>query len=425
MNENSVSVKRLHMQLAIRWLSILVLVLFVCVDSINHYSYSKLAIALGFCATLYLLYQSRRNLGHFVVFLFIFYSIYKISPQYLYGVKTTAYTFFYNQIGYDISATILSVFVTILAIWYRPRTFVDPYEINPKENPLVFYILVFLSVMVLAFGVSHVRGSSYEVNTNTSYEYFIMVFMFAFQYSGGRKVRKFILLILGMVYILQDFYYGGRIASVELLILVALLYFYKRIRYLTLVISLVPTIVLLDVVQFFRAHYTLHGFSLASIFSSAGYSWNTFGEVLYSSSGLVNTSLFYFDFSEKIHSFFDFIISIFVGGRLPLPLGQIVSYISTHISLVGGGGYFPVYFYFWFGWFGVGLSAVIVSIMLHLRPLRHNDFGRLLSVLFIALVPRWYLYSPLLLFRFVILNFVIAYVLIGILDKVTNLQGNS
>lgn len=398
-------------------------VLFMVVNYMNNYYFNKTSMIITLISSLVLLYKSRNDVGHFIAFTFITYAIYKISYEYLFDVKTTFYNVFYIDYNYNLVIAILCYFTTYIAIFYRERQTKKHYCITTKNNVLIYYILYFVCLFVLIFGIKRVHADGYIVSIKTIYEYFLIFFMFAYYYSGKSKTKKKFLLLLGIIYVFQDFYYGGRISSIQFLILICLLYYSKKLNSKKIMLLSLPAIILMNVVEFYRNNYTLEQVALSfiNIFNpNTNYKWNTFSEVLYSSSGLTYAKLEVFTLHGRLDSFSQFFTNIFIGGKNEL--GDIIPYISTNISRVGGGGYIPVYFYFWFGWFGVVLISMLICYLfnenLKLKWIK-KDFYILFNMVFISMTPRWYAYTPLILFRFVILNFIIIYYLLYLLDILT------
>jgi len=115
-------------------------------------------------------------------------------------------------------------------------------------------------------------------------------------------------------------------------------------------------------------------------------------------------------------SFMAFIRRVFTGEDLLL--GNLVAYISRYVSPVGGGGFFPAYFFAWLGWGGV-LFSVWVTVLLfnRLQTSTSGVYKQMTYILLLAMFPRWFYYSPIILFRMVLVNFAILYFGLWFLDR--------
>lgn len=118
---------------------------------------------------------------------------------------------------------------------------------------------------------------------------------------------------------------------------------------------------------------------------------------------------------EKMISALSFLGSIFGGESTGY--GNLTNYVSSNYFKNIGGGLYPTYFYFWFGWLGVIASSLILVLILNkINSENLNEIHKLIFVTIIFSVPRWYLYTPLSLFRPVFLMIIIAYIL-SIINK--------
>lgn len=416
-------VRQINKRNLIKYGLLSLLLFFLIVNILNDYKYSELCMIISLLSSVLLIYKSRNEIGSTFIFLFLFLSLLQISPEYLLDVKTTAYSYFYNENIYNISIAIIMVYITFIAIFFKERRTKELSSQLNGNNNLIFVLLYIGCIYILLFGINRGSYTGYTVSIKTIYEYFVMVYCFAYYYSNKSTITKILLLLLALVYILQDFYYGGRISSFQIIILIGILFF-NKLRLKSIIVFSVLGYILMNFIAEYRVNYSISGFNFTSIINSlfsnpvTNYKWNTFSEVLYSSGGLVYSKLNIFAVEDTTRSFIDFIINIFIGGERHF--GNIVSYIDSNISNVGGGGFLPVYFYFWTGWVGVIIISWITTKLLNFESNNNSgDYHKIAYILLLAMFPRWYLYTPLVLFRFLLLNYTILYISLKILDKLT------
>ena len=399
---------------------LLILAALTALNAAHGYPLKELSMVICLASSFVLIIKSRHDVGSAAIFLFLLYAMVMISYEFLFGIKTAIMSFYYEAALYNQVICILAFFLGSLAIFLKPKVRDDD-QFNSLQGNNSYLLLASLALCayILVFGVNRGVYESYSVRITSIYEYFILFYLLAFYYS--KKTWKSNLLLLGMaaVYILQDFYYGGRISSLQLMILIAILFLHKIKLWKLLTLSVLGY-ALMNAVELFRNQEKLSILSiLNSLFVNQGASYkdNTFSEVLYSSSALVYSSINVFTETERISTFVDFIRNTFSDNR---PLGNIIPYISQNISYVGGGGYFPVYFYFWLGWGGVLLASWAAIRMLNVDQSQQcSDYLTLLKILTVAMFPRWFVYTPLIFTRFILLNFSLIFIFYVLFDSIT------
>jgi hypothetical protein len=388
------------------------LVFFTIINASMKYVMGNISMLVTLFSCSVLLFKSRKDLGHFTLFVFITYAMITISTEYLSSTVTASSLFFYNEFTYNFSISILCFFITFVSIFYNYKRDVTSYSVKCVDNTILYNMLVILSIGIMYFGMNRINTTVYSSKINTLYEYFALTVLFAFKFSGKSIRKKLVLVIIILIYILQDFSYGGRISTLQLGIMIVLVLFSKILSYKHIIIFSIPALLILNVVYIYRNNHSLNNIipNLISflINSTKNYEYNTFSDVLYSSSAFIYSKLFIFNWSIPILSFVAFFLNIFLGGRFDY--GNVTVLISSKISALGGGGYLPVFFYFWFDWLGVILISIFIVWILNIR-LKHSnsEYWTLLTIVFISLVPRWFVYSPLVLFRYVFLNFSLLY----------------
>lgn len=366
---------------------------------------NQITAGLALAFSLLLCYKARKSIPIFIASLFILYCNYSVVVgEYFTGGELGA-TF--NQTKtteiYGITIKILLLFISILSVFYNAKkTELEAFVINHKNNALIYYSLLAVLLYIFLFGVKRGNYSSYEVSVTPLYEYSTLLFLICYYTSGGIKLRKYIIVVFCLLFIIQDFYYGGRITSMQLIILLLMTIFLKRLKLKLVIMGAIVGIVLNSFVDVYRQNYSLKSTYLLDIIASLFNNYFVFNTpvfAFYSSSTHVATSQI-IGFHDKAISLLQFIISIFIGSSKNM--GNVTYYSKQHFFNIGG-GFLPSHFYFWLSWSGVIIAAIIMVLIFNAVGKGKSDFWRLATVCLIYSLPRWYLYTPLSLIRPILL----------------------
>lgn len=373
-----------------------------------------------------LLYKSRNNLPVTLAAFFIFYCNYSIiMGEYLtdgrlgipvYEVKTVAI--------YGITIRALLLFTAIITLLYNGKSVnLSKFKLIPKDNILIFYSLFFILIYILLFEVNRGNMNSYSVRISPIYEYSYLLFLFSYYSSGKSIIRRFLIVSLLTLFVLQDFYYGGRITALQIILLFTVTIFVQKLSFKFIIFSGFVGILLNSLIGVYRSNYSLNSINLLDIFINLKNSFFVFSTPVfayYASATHVAASQIV-SLNEKLRSLIAFINSIFVGSNNEI--SNLTIYVSNNYFLNIGGGVIPSHFYFWMGWTGVILISSFLVLLLNKIGGLTSDFQKLCFIIVITTVPRWYLYSPLSLFRPLILLTILYIVFITthkILLKVSN-----
>lgn len=358
--------------------------------------------------SLILLYKTRNDLRMFISFLFLSYNLYSIVVgEYLIGgllgipittVKTDAV--------YYILLRIVFIFTLLLCVFLDSKS--KSFQLTPISNPYLYMFFLVLILVIIVFGIDRSYSANYKVSINPLYEYGVIIFLFAFYTSGSSQIKKFFLVLLSLIYILQDYYYGGRISSLQLMILTINLYF---IQYLNTrkILSLAGVGLLVNnIVAFLRnTNNSSADFKIIFFVKKIISNYFVFDTSVYSyyasATHIATLEYFYLTREQRLSSFFNFVKAIFIGSKNDS--GNLTRFISSNYYLNLGGGFFPSYFYFWFGWSGVILSATLIALLLNklseatYENEKNKDIKKIVLLISLTYMPRWLIYNPLMLFR--------------------------
>ncbi len=373
---------------------------------------SILIITLSFWMVL----KSRHNLLMFVLTVIIFYFNYSaIYACYLNPIEGNMYTQQITHKSYVISLNILASFTALIFLMVRWSRMIELFDTNifidkAKSNKYIIYTLCIILTLIFFAGFTipelGERGSGSPL-----YEYSILLFVLMFYYSGGNKRYIRLACILIVFFSLQGFIFGGRVEGIQLLLCAYLMAFIDKIKKRTLFILMGFAFVLLSVIGVARGNLLTGDFEFESVITGlikAGVASDTAYSAYYASEAIVYmldkmTSQQWFSLTVG------YIQSIFIGSNLNLELSPVSADYVPHT----GGGWLPFYFYFYFRGIGVFMSALYVSFFMNIIAKLDNkssSFLKLVSVLFVSRVFRWYLYSPSPLLRGMII-FSVVYAL--------------
>lgn len=248
------------------------------------------------------------------------------------------------------------------------------------------------------------------------YEYLTIIILFAIRYSGKIKYKINIIIILSLMLMIQDFLYGGRITSLQICFILMVTIFKEKINFKNLFKIFFIGIFLLSFIGAYREQYKFTNLLIViNQLIKGGFAFDTPIYAYYSSATHVAASEI-LDNSIKINSLKEFLFNILFGNSDNL--GNITSYISKNLIYNVGGGLIFSYFYFWLNYVGTIIIGIIVVIILNNITKFQSD---LLDVMYIYLcisVPRWYLYTPLNIFRG---TFIIIPIIFGVSKLIDNL----
>ncbi|WP_157824544.1 hypothetical protein [Flavobacterium sp. ALD4] len=288
------------------------------------------------------------------------------------------------------------------------------HRLNFINSSKAFYSLLFIVLLLAMFalrGQSMLSGNSYgdlDVEKSPLFEYSLVFFALAVCFYDQSKIKMSLILFLVSFILIKDLLYGGRITSIMLLLFTYSMYFEDKIakKYVFILFGL--SIFALISFQFIRTHPFLFlsgNISFSDIFNSV-VEPNT-NETLASNQGDIAQSsarLYGFvdkgilPFEDRISSFYYFLVSIFTPGISFSELGSLAQYKKDEYS-AGGGGLLPVFFYVWLSYPGVVLSGYLVSRFNKLYVNAKKNYMIIFSGLLLATFPRWFVYSPIIIFK--------------------------
>jgi len=363
---------------------------------------NKLVAGCLVCMSILLVLKTRNNLPMFILSAFVLYINYSIAVGEFFTTVLTScpLTEVTNPTNYGIAIRCILLFTTILFLFYKasPHPVSDQYSEYWVRNDAVFYALIIVLLYFFFTGVNDTGRISYAVAITPGYEYSRVFFLFAFYFSGKNKLNMSVLLLLAGMYILQDLYYGGRVTSLQLLIFLLLTYFRDYMTPLRVTVLGIIGLFLFAWVGAYRVSYSL-SIPLSSIITAIFGSLFVFDTATYSfyasATHVATANIIGYD--SKIHSFVQFLISIFTGSSSN-KLADVTSFSSQYFTNVGG-GIIATHFYFWGSWLLVILASLAIVWIINKTSASNSLYSKLIFLSVVISTPRWYLYGPLVFFR--------------------------
>lgn len=406
----------------VKLILILLIILYISFFDINCYI-NKINSIITLGLSILLLYRSRNNLLMFLIAFFIFYCNYSIViGEYIVGGNLGVRVYEVKNIHiYGIAIRILLLFMSIITIFYKNQKIeLSKFRLIPKDNIIIFYSLIFILIYILVFGIKRGNLYSYSVRIAPIYEYSIILFLFSYYFSGKSNIRRNILGLLIILFVLQDFYYGGRITSLQLILLLIVTVFIENLRLSKIISCGLIGIFINSMVGEYRRNYTLELDNLIEIIVRIFKDLFVFSTPVYAYYASA-THIAAFEVAElhiRTNSLLEFIKAIFIGSKDIR--GNVTKFVAENYFFNIGGGLLPTHFYFWMGWLGVIIIALIIVFIANNLGSGDSNYLKILSLGITITVPRWYLYSPLNLFRGPLVLTTILFIIFSIIHEISS-----
>jgi hypothetical protein len=290
------------------------------------------------------------------------------------------------------------------------------FRFNYKDNSIVFYFLVILVIAIGFFSINRFNVSSYYVAITPFYEYSVIIFGFLFLYSGNDLIKKIIITVIALLFIIQDFYYGGRITSVQIIVTLYLFYYKKVLSPALIYFVSFSLISVLLLVGFTRTNQlTIFDFN----FLSLRYLISDTATHSYYASATHLAALQDISSSKVFDLFYKFFLSLFGFDSY-----NLTTYINDNHYVNVGGGMFFSHAYFYLREIGIFIFSFFAVKLINFRN-SSKIYNKLFGYFSIIFFPRWFLYSPIVLFRGAILFPLLVLIGVSILNEITQNQSFS
>ena len=416
----------LNKSISLKWFYIKLMIMFISFFEVTYVNKIEQLPALGIyiiiISFVYVI-QLHKNIFTIIPAFFILISNYSIvMANYFSDIES----FFTSDANNAVSITglkVICVFMTILITLYNEKNKqFDSNEkiefttvaIEKKEGHILIAVMyLFIIAFIAIFGILRPDTKGVRGSTSTLYEYSTIFFIVGFYYFSYINMYKKISLLLMLIIIIQDLFYGGRATAIQIALIIYIFYIQKSFKpnYKIIIPLAITGFLVLSGVGMFRANFQFSTNSILNIVKSLGeknLTLDTAFSAYYTSLTFIKTKSI-LTYPERIHIFINWLFSIFLGGNAVA--NSNVAVITRRYFVHYAGGVLPFFGYFYFGYVGVILLAVVVSIYFNtMIQFNQKSVFYKCALLYVSIsVPRWLLYSPSSLFRGVFLVAVLFY----------------
>lgn len=376
------------------------------------------AIGLVFVSFLWVL-KTFNNLPAFLMASFILYVNYSVAVgEFLTTVPTSCPLAEVNDaVTYGTSIRLILIFITIVALFYKPRSYNVSADSLSIRNDFIFLAMI-VALGYLFFQTRQIDRAVYTVAIEPEFEYSRLIFLAAGFMVGRKNWRKLLIIAMACLYVLKDAYYGGRATSVQIIFALMLTLLVTRLSVAKILLLSFLGLLGGAYVGAYRSNFFIRvspwdvtSLVLSSFFVSDTATYSFYASATHVATVQVVSS------GMRINSFLQFLGSTFLGSRF-FNLADVTKLSNQYYRNVGG-GILPTHFYFWGSWALVVGSAIMFVLFLNRVRYNTSRFARYMFLAVVVATPRWYLYGPISLIRGGILLPAILYALIWALDSLS------
>jgi hypothetical protein len=396
-----------------------------------------------FVLILSLLYTSILMLNLFIktinvkiINLFVLFAFSYLIPVYYYTFANKIITSYdhSNNLNLLIKYTyIYGLFFTVL-VFFLPKNISNrSTSVSKKDNYIIFYINVSLCLFIAFFsksGESLLSSGGYgqtEISNLGGFaigEYFLIFFFLAFKFSGNHKSKKYILIILASMYIIESLAFGLRNEFIQLSILLFILYYNEKGKSYSYFAFILLGLYFSSIFAVFRSNpiaflqsSIIENLSLSIVIDNENDNYISHqGDVIHSSSRIINFRDKGITSSGTIYSSAAYFVLSAVIPQKYLPEQTNIAAYKKDEYPAGGGGSLFAYFYFWFWYPGVIIIAIYIGFLIsNYSKYLNSIFGAYIILVF-STFPRWFSYSPINLFKMCLYSLIIYFIFL-LLDR--------
>jgi hypothetical protein len=293
-------------------------------------------------------------------------------------------------------------------------------HIERKNNLAITWVGMAFIVYALIFGYERTQSSIYVSNAKPLYEYAIMVFVMVWYYSKGSKTTNVMLKVFVLIYIIQGLYYGDRSSALVMMVLIGMVYI-NRASVLKMTFLGVLGIVFANIVAICRdlsnagirdiVESLVNRGALLLFSDTASYSYYAGITIVASRLSLPQQPIYYL---------YKFIGAVFLGSSITSLGDADITVVVRQVNYNAGGGLYPSYFYFWGEYIGIIVGAIILGFIIKRVFTKKSTYSVIMQFFLTVMCFRWYLYTPMTLYRTSLLVFSTLYLLCYVFNKITS-----
>lgn len=263
---------------------------------------------------------------------------------------------------------------------------------------------VALVVLLLLIFITSSGGfveSGERAQGNSLYEYSYILYSLGFVIAGGNKGCRRALTAVALLYIVQAFSSQNRVNALLIVCLLFIVYLSDKVTWASITPLLLIGITLMLSIGYFRVESDYSLFMALFRFGDAlselakdSFVWDTAMMAFRQCIGFLDVGQ---NISSGTHSYLigQWIKSWFLGAAA-VPDGALTPYVQARVGGLGG-GFLPLYGYFYFGPVGVVVFAAVVAFWFRRiikLDSRASIFEMVVCLNIASTFCRWYLYSP-------------------------------
>ena len=407
--------KTIEVKGAVKILSIIFLLVILWVLNANNY-YEMMSFVL-ILASASLLIKVKDDIKLFLVAIPIFYANYSIAIGEFLNKNTQISFNSIRFLNYDMYVTTLlaiTAFTIIFTSILKPNSRSNEFPF--KDNPVIFYVLLVMSILINYLFFDRSDSSGYIVRTNSIHGYLYILFLFMTYYSGDKKHRKILIVSSLAFVVIQSLIFGGRLAVIPSVVIVVLTLFPNRVNYKNITPMILLGVIVLTTIGQIRGTGHVDVRTILELFKEGFFVQDTSVYAFNSSVTHVYSREIY-SLPEKMLSLVAFVVSIVIGQGSEFTNFGNVTLVSDNVMNNLGGGIIGTHFYFWLGWIGVVLSAILFSMIINHLNHSEQHLHLLALIAIVATTSTWYIYSPLQFFRILFVFVPLIYFFMYLVNK--------
>ena len=404
-------------------------ILFVdsCLSGFSRPLFVTYSIGIITC-NLYCLWRVRKNVNLLIVFSLILFFNYSITiANYLVHFDNNSFVSPIDSF-YSIKSLNLLFAFNYLLVYAVPRNVVETKKVDTNNymswNKMTSYCALLILVYILIFefvkpDITGERGSGTPI-----YEYSIIIALFACLTLSTRKYIKYFFLIVFLAFIIQEVVYGGRIVALQYLIIIYIFFISPKYKLRQIAPLLIIGYIFFSLIGAVRGNLLMSTFSLVDIIrpiTKEFLALDTAYSAYYTSEMFIRL-VEQTPWHVRLDLLVDFVKSIFIGESGVLHDRALPRYVYSYYWHCFG-GMLPYYFYFYLGVLGIVISILLLKLYFNIInkvSFYQYPLYAMIGLYIVIATPRWYLYSPLGLFRSVIF-IVLIYCVFKVINRLFNL----
>lgn len=354
--------------------------------------------------SLCLVITTRNNVILFVISFVIAYSNYSAGlvntfPPY-YGYETIYSSAPVSALGMSLLLLFVSSLLVFMPTAIKPVGDIgvfDRWKDVRYSSILVIAVAAALMIIFVTCSSGFAVGSTGRADNNSIFEYAYILFIFGFMIAGQDKTLRTIMLAVAMLYLAQVFLGGNRASGLAIVLLLFVLFFANKVNWLKLIPYLLLGFLMLVSLGYFRSSDTFFLFRLFDALNTlckTGGVWDTASYAFHQSIAFLRLDEV-IGLDEKIYLIKQWIISWFIGSGA-VPDSALATYCQALYPGMGG-GFLPLYAYFYFGLPGVLVASGLIAWLFKKISLlcdTKSDLMFCISLSVSTTCCRWYIYSP-------------------------------